>query len=140
MKEFKLSDKEQMMLRLFDENIAPDEREKIDQIVRQDRNLKLEYDAYRQMRDVLAEKRDDSYGPFFAERIINQVKRRTQEIDYLIFFFFKKYQVLIAGVLVGLLVINIILADKLTILSILGFQDETVEDFVTIDVYENLTE
>lgn len=139
MKEFKLSDKEQMMLRLFDENIAPDEREKIDQIVRQDRNLKLEYDAYRQMRDVLAEKRDDSYGPFFAERIINQVKRRTQEIDYLIFFFFKKYQVLIAGVLVGLLVMNIILADKFTILSILGFQDEIVEDFVTIDVYEDLT-
>ena len=81
----------------------------------------------------------DSFGPFFAERIMNMIKQRTQEIDYLIFFFFKKYQVLLVGVLVALLVSNMLLTDQLTVKGILGLDQGTTEDVYTIDLYDNLT-
>jgi len=81
----------------------------------------------------------DSFGPFFAERIMNMIKQRTQEIDYLIFFFFKKYQVVLLGVLVALLVSNMLLTDQLTLKGILGVEQDTTENVFSIDVYENLT-
>ncbi len=70
---------------------------------------------------------------------MNMIKQRTQEIDYLIFFFFKKYQVVLLGVLVALLVSNMLLTDQLTLKGILGVEQDTTENVFSIDVYENLT-
>jgi len=40
----------------------------------------------------------------------------------------------------ALVVLNIVLSDNLTIKSVLGFEDEQLDDIVTIDLYQNLTE
>jgi len=101
-------------------------------------SIRLRSDQYQTIRSMMLRPEPDSFGPFFAERILNMVKQRTQQIDYLIFFFFKKYQVVLVGVLVALLVSNMLLTDQFTLKGIFGLEQETTEDVFSIDLYENL--
>ena len=105
-----------------------------------DRHLKKSADQFVKIRTKLLRQGEDSFGPFFAERIINRIKSLKKEIDYQIFFFFKKYQLAAIGVVVALVVLNIVLSDNLTVKSVLGFEEEQTNDLVTIDLYQNLTE
>jgi len=103
-----------------------------------DRKLKLTADQYILIREKLKREEPDSFRPFFAERIVNKIRNLKQEIDYQIFFFFRKYQVAVIGVLVALLALNIMFSDQLTFKSILGFEDQNQDSIVTIDLYQNL--
>jgi len=97
-------------------------------------------EQYLRVRSLLARPEADSFGPFFAERIINRIKSMKKEIDYQIFFFFKKYQLAALGVVVALLALNIVFSDQLTLKSVLGFDDVQSDSLVTIDLYQDLTE
>lgn len=135
-----LSENEELLLKSWDAPVSASEREKLAMLMQNDHALRRQGDQYLKVRELLLRPEPDSFGPFFAERIMNQLKQRVNEIDYLIFFFFKKYQVLVAGVLVALLITNMLLSDQLTLKSILGIDQQTTEDVFTIDVYKNLTE
>lgn len=129
---------EELLLRSLDAPVSARERETLAKAMKNDSSMRLSSDQYQTIRSMLLRPEPDSFGPFFAERILNMVKQRTQQIDYLIFFFFKKYQVVVLGVLVALLVSNMLLTDQLTLKGILGLEPETTEDVFSIDLYKNL--
>jgi len=131
---------EDLFLQSLDGNISEEQKMKLAEAMNNDRTLKKNADQFVKLRTKLLRKDEDSFGPFFAERIINRIKSLKKEIDYQIFFFFKKYQLAAIGVVVALVVLNIVLSDNLTVKSVLGFEDEQVSDVVTIDLYQNLTE
>ena len=135
-----LDDNEALFLRSLDSEVGEAEGKKLAQQMEHDNKLQLESGKYIKIREMLQRNETDSFGPFFAERVIHQIKIMKQEIDYQIFFFFKKYQLVVAGVVVALLILNIFQSDQLTLKSILGFEDETVEDIITTDLYNYLTE
>jgi hypothetical protein len=129
---------EELLLRSWDAPVSAVERETLARVMQNSPPLRQQSDQYQKIRTMLLRAEPDSFGPFFAERIMNMIKNRTQQIDYLIFFFFKKYQVLLLGVLVALLVSNMLLTDQLTLKGILGLDQETTNDVYAIDLYENL--
>jgi hypothetical protein len=129
---------EELLLRSWDTPVSAVERETLARVMQNSPPLRQQSDQYQKIRTMLLRAEPDSFGPFFAERIMNMIKNRTQQIDYLIFFFFKKYQVLLLGVLVALLVSNMLLTDQLTLKGILGLDQETTNDVYAIDLYENL--
>jgi hypothetical protein len=131
---------EDLFLQSLDGN--PDEQQKqlLEKLLEEDSRLQRKSEQYLAVRNQLLRKEADSFGPFFAERIINRIKSLKKEIDYQIFFFFKKYQLAAIGVVVALLVLNVIFSDQLTLKSVLGFEDEKASDIVTIDLYQDLTE
>jgi len=129
---------EELLLRSWDAPVSAVERETLSRVMQNSPPLRQQSDQYQKIRTMLLRAEPDSFGPFFAERIMNMIKNRTQQIDYLIFFFFKKYQVLLLGVLVALLVSNMLLTDQLTLKGILGLDQETTNDVYAIDLYENL--
>jgi hypothetical protein len=131
---------EDLFLQSLDGKISDEQKIKLAEAMTVDPALKKTADQFVKLRDRLLRKEDESFGPFFAERIINQIKSLKKEIDYQIFFFFKKYQLAAIGVVVALVVLNIVLSDNLTVKSILGFEDEQVDNIVSIDLYRNLTE
>jgi hypothetical protein len=131
---------EELLLKSFDAPVAAPEREYLAIQMQNDPVLRRQSDHYLKIREMMHRSVPDSFGPFFAERILQQLKQRANEIDYLIFFFFKKYQVLVLGVLVALLVTNVLLTDQLTLKSLFGVDQETPEDILSIDLYKNLTE
>lgn len=130
---------EELLLRSWDGSVSARERQTLAEVMQNNPAMRQQSDQYQKIRTMLLRTEPDSFGPFFAERIMNMIKQRTQEIDYLIFFFFKKYQVLLVGVLVALLVSNMLLTDQLTLKGILGLDEGTTEDVYTIDLYDNLT-
>jgi len=133
------SEHEELLLRSWDGSVSARERQTLAEVMQNNPAMRQQSDQYQKIRTMLMRTEPDSFGPFFAERIMNMIKQRTQEIDYLIFFFFKKYQVVLLGVLVALLVSNMLLTDQLTLKGILGVEQDTTENVFSIDVYENLT-
>ena len=133
------SEHEELLLRSWDGSVSARERQTLAEVMQNNPAMRQQSEQYQKIRTMLLRTEPDSFGPFFAERIMNMIKQRTQEIDYLIFFFFKKYQVLLVGVLVALLVCNMLLTDQLTVKGILGLDQGTTEDVYTIDLYDNLT-
>jgi hypothetical protein len=131
---------EDLFLQSLDGKISEEQKTKLAEAMNSDRSLKKSADQFVNLRAKLLRKETDSFGPFFAERIINRIRSLKKEIDYQIFFFFRKYQLAAIGVVVALVVLNIVLSDNLTLKSVLGFEDEQASDIVTIDLYQNLTE
>jgi len=131
---------EDLFLQSLDGKISDEQKTKLAEAMIADPTLKKNADQFVKLRDKLLRKKEESFGPFFAERIINQIKSLKKEIDYQIFFFFKKYQLAAIGVVVALVVLNIVLSDNLTVKSVLGFEEEQVDNIVSIDLYQNLTE
>lgn len=129
---------EDLFLQSLDGSLTREQKEWLAQQLLSDRKLKLTADQYILIREKLKREEPDSFGPFFAERIVNKIRNLKQEIDYQIFFFFRKYQVAVIGVLVALLALNIMFSDQLTFKSILGFEDQNQDSLVTIDLYQNL--
>jgi len=131
---------EELLLKSYDAPVSAREREELSRQMQNDPTFRRQSDQYLKIRELMLRPEPDSFGPFFAERIVNQLKHRAREIDYLIFFFFKKYQVLVIGVLVALLITNLLLADQLTLKSLFGIDQPATEDAITIDLYKNLTQ
>jgi hypothetical protein len=129
---------EDLLLRSLDAPVSARERETLAMAMQNNFSIRLSSDQYQTIRSLLLRPEPDSFGPFFAERILNMIKQRTQQIDYLIFFFFKKYQVVLVGILVALLVSNMLLTDQLTLKGIFGLEQDASEDIFSIDLYENL--
>jgi hypothetical protein len=93
-----------------------------------------------QIRELLVKRSGQSFGPFFAERVIHQIKTLHQEVEYQLFSFFKKYQLVALGLVVALLALNVLFSDNLSIKSILGFEENSATEIVQIDLYQDLTE
>ena len=131
---------EELLLKSYDVPVSAREREELAKQMQNDPTLRRQSDQYVKIRELMLRTEPDSFGHFFAERIVNQLKQRVNEIDYLIFFFFKKYQVLALGILVALLVTNLLLTDQLSLKALFGVDQETTEDGFSIDLYKNLTQ
>jgi hypothetical protein len=133
-----INESEELFLRSLDTVIS--EAERI-QLAALEQNLEFKNKSQQlvHVRALLARNEANSFGPFFAERIAYRISQLKQEIDYQIFFFFKRYQLLAAGIVIALLALNILLSDQLSIKSILGFEDQAIDDVISIDLYSNLT-
>lgn len=134
------SENEGLLLKSYDAPVNASEQEKLAALMQNDHVLRRQGDQYLKIRELLLHPEPDSFGPFFAERIMQQLRQRASEIDYLIFFFFKKYQVLVVGVLVALLIANLLLTDQFTLRSLFGIDQQTTEDVFSIDLYKNFIE
>lgn len=133
-----LSEHEELLLQSLDAPVSARDRETLSTLMQSDFALRRQSEHYTTIREMLLRAEPDSFGPFFAERIMNQLKKRVNEIDYLIFFFFKKYQVLMVGVLVALLITNLLLSEQLTLQAVFGFDTPSTENVYAIDAYKSL--
>jgi len=137
MTDFKISEEEELLLKSWDAPVSAAERSHLATLIQQDTSLRNASEQYRKIRDIFKRNEPDSFGPFFAERILHVLKQHTENIEYQVFFFFKKYQLLVTGVAVALLLVNMLLTDRLSLPSIFGLEKE-VEDVYEIDLYEML--
>ncbi|MCE2893491.1 MAG: hypothetical protein LW721_03560 [Flammeovirgaceae bacterium] len=94
------------------------------------------------IQEILSEGKGQTFGPFFAERVIYHIRVMQDQVEYQLFSFFKKYQLAAIGVVVALLVTNIILSETWSVSSILGLEKnlatDTVTDILQIDLYQDL--
>lgn len=136
-------DNQDLFLRSLDSQLRENENALLQNAYLTDTHLPKHSKEFIQIRELLAQQQGKSFGPFFAERVINQIRVLQEEIEYQVFSFFKKYQLVAIGLVVALFISNIMLADTLTIKSIIGLEEnsltDTVTDNVQIDLYQDLT-
>jgi hypothetical protein len=108
--------------------------------MREDINLQRERVQFLKLRQTLLRKEADSFGVFFGERVVNHLRMMKQEFDYQLIFFFKKYQLVAAGIVVALITLNVLLTDQPTLKSFFGLEQEVIDDVVQIDLYQNFNE
>jgi hypothetical protein len=132
--------KEELLIKSLDAKLSNEERQLLMTMMENDHQLKKYSKQYDTLREMLLRQQPDTFGPFFAERIINKIKNLRKEIDYQIFFFFKKYQLAAVGIVIALIVLNIIFSDQLTLKSVLGFEEQTSGDLIeNVDLYSELS-
>lgn len=134
--------KEELLIKSLDAKLSNEERALLINLLENDHEVKKYSLQYEKLREMLLRQEPDSFGPFFAERIVNKIKNLKKEFDYQIFFFFKKYQLAAVGIVIALIVLNIIFSDQLTLKSVLGFEDQnqTSNDLVeNVDLYSELS-
>ena len=131
---------EDLFLKSLDGSLSDRDKEILSTSIQKDARLEKTSNQYLQVRQLLHRQEADSFGPFFAERINHHIRTVKSQIDYQIFFFFKKYQLAVVGIIIALVTINIVLSDKLSVKSVLGLEEIAQEEIVFIDLYEGLTE
>ncbi|MBS1680657.1 MAG: hypothetical protein JST48_03010 [Bacteroidetes bacterium] len=133
---------EELLAKSFDANLSHVELDEL-QHTKNDIQAKKLLAQHGKLRQLLLRKEQDSFGPFFAERVVNQIKRLSKEIDYQIYFFFKKYQLAAVGLVIALIVLNIFLSDTITVKSVLGFENQPAgsdSDLIeNLDLFNELT-
>ncbi len=147
---------EDLFLRSFDQPLSETEKEKMLTAMQANAGLAKDLSAFKKIRETVLRERPATFGPYFAQKVITRIKGLRIEIDKQIIFFFKKFQLAAAGVLVALLAVNVIFSDQLNVDSIFGIQDtvaaidqpmtdnqDTVTndlETVSFDFFDNLTD
>ncbi|MCU0356456.1 MAG: hypothetical protein MUE95_02645 [Cyclobacteriaceae bacterium] len=129
---------EWLLLRSLDATVSPAEQQQLARAMQEEVVLRRHHDQYLRIRNAIQRTEPDTFGPFFAERIMHMISQRKQDLDFQLFFFFKKYQVLIAGIIVALLIVNLMLSDEFSIAGIFGLDKGTDQDIFSIDINDNL--
>jgi hypothetical protein len=97
---------------------------------------------HKKIREVLQSHPPSSFGFFFASKLVARIENTGVVIERQIFSFFKKYQLVAAGVVVALLILNTVFSDQLTVDSIFGLENTTTtpldEEIVSFDFYKAL--
>lgn len=128
---------EDLLLHTLNGTASDSEQDQLQNLLAENTKLQKAQKDFTQIRTLLREHKQTTFGPFFAERVLNRIRTMQDEVEHLLFSFFKKYQLIALGIIVGLFVLNIVLADSLSLTSILGF-DDNESDLVQINLYNDM--
>jgi hypothetical protein len=133
---------EDIYIRSLDGPITEAEKALLVTVFRDDSDLADELLEYRRLRKKLKAKTPASFGPFFASRVVSAIENSREAIDHYLFSFFKRFQLVAAGVLIALLTVNVILAEQRDVKSILGLGETILqeEDVVAFDYFKSINE
>lgn len=137
---------EDLYLRSLDEKLDAVQLERLAEALRQNPALEKEMNVYKRMREVSVRKSPATFGPYFSRKVMYRIEDFGIEIDRQIMFFFRKYQLAALGIVMALLAINVIFADRFNVDGILGIeqpapaQDNGEDELGTFDYAELLTD
>jgi len=94
---------------------------------------------YQRIRSGLARTAPTSFGPFFAEALIQRIQNLKGAIDHQIILFVKRYQLAGWGILVALLITNLYFSDQLSVPAVLGMEKPAGDELLTLDIFQDLT-
>lgn len=133
---------EGLFIRSLDETLSDAEKHQLTEALQVNATIARELLEHKNIREILLRKGSATFGPYFAQKVINRLQNARIQIEQQIVFFFKKYQLAALGVLIALLALNVIFADQLDLPSVLGIEDTSQpadDDLLSFDFYENLT-
>jgi hypothetical protein len=136
---------EELYLRSLDQTLSPSEKEQLEAGLRANPELAAEVRHYDHVRAMVQRKEAATFGPYFAQKVIDKLQTVKVGIDRQILIFFKRYQLAAIGLAVLLITLNVLSAEKLDLPSVLGLEETVTpdntpadEDLLSFDLYENL--
>ncbi|HRI78891.1 MAG TPA: hypothetical protein PLR06_05080 [Cyclobacteriaceae bacterium] len=133
---------ENLFLLSLDTNLDDSRKQEMVKSMREQAGLAEDLEKYTRIREKLKRNTPATFGPYFAQKVINHIQNLRVEIDQQIVFFFRKYQLAALGIVIALVAVNVIFADSLNLPSVLGIEETVTtadDDLLTFDFYENIT-
>ncbi len=135
---------EEWYIRSLDVPMSDEEKEALLKELRHHPELAKRLTQHRKVRDIVALKKPASFGPYFVSKLMYKIENTGIVIDRQIFSFFKKFQLAALGVIVGLLILNVIFTEQVSLTTVFGL-DRTVtpaaeETDVPFDFFKTLNE
>jgi hypothetical protein len=133
---------EDLYIRSLDATLGADEAAVLAEAFRANPGLGDEVSVYLKIREKLAAKEQATFGPFFAARVVHVITQSRAVFDHYLFSLFRKFQLAAAGILIGLLALNVVFAEQPDIISVLGFDNTSGSEgaYITFDFFESIDE
>jgi hypothetical protein len=112
---------EQLYIRSLDETLTTTESQELNYALREDSDCTQIARAHDSVREKMRRKQQATFGSEFASNVMKALQQGISSFDHEMASIFKKIHLLAAGVIIGLLVINIVYADELSVQSVLAF-------------------
>ncbi len=135
---------EDLFIRSLDIPLTAIEKESFTKKLKENPTLAKQLSHHNKIRELLRRESPASFGHSFAARLTARIENTGVIIERQIFTFFKKYQLLAAGVIVGLLILNTVFSETINIDSTFGLENTTIPDttlsdpIVSFDFYKTL--
>lgn len=132
---------EKLLYRSFDDELNPNEREKLEQALKRSEELRKEKERILAQRQALAAGTASSFEPFFAERVMNKIaspdkKKNGLESFYeTLLFMFRRLAIIGAAIGILLLIYNLRTGDILSTDDILYASDFTFEKILNLPLF-----
>ena len=129
-----------LLIRSFDENLSEVERTRLDKALAGSPELREEKKQLSEMRQMIGETAERKFKPFFAARLMRRIEEsQTEQEDFFgsLVWAFRVFAMVGTAAIVLFFALNSKLANDLSIDSILGLPQLSIEDTWQL---ENLTE
>ena len=130
---------EELYVRSLDTKLTPSENTQLQTALLHDVELIRLANQYQTLRRQLRPVQPPTFGTFFAESVIQQIKNLRNAIDYQVVLFFRRYHLAAWGLLVALLIVNLALAEHLSFTSVMGLEETTADEILTFDFFNDTT-
>jgi hypothetical protein len=130
----------ELLFRSFDDELKEQERKQLDEALKASPGLRREKDQLLAQRKAISNSAEQSFSPFFAQRVMSQInsirKRNGLETFYEILkVAFRRFAIAGALVLVALITYNLATGDSLTTDEVFYASETTFEEILDLPLF-----
>jgi hypothetical protein len=130
-----------LLYRSLDSDLKDTDQKKLDEALKKSEELRKEKERVLEQRRVVADSAGQSFGPFFAERVMNRIDRLGEKKNGLEAFYesfmaaFRKVAIVSAAVLVLLISYNVVKSDIVPEDELFFIADTTMEEILDLPLF-----
>ena len=126
----------------LDQPVSDSEQKKLEALLQNDAVLKNEKGLHDKVRSLLSVTEKQSFGPYFANKVLAKLEQREVALEDYVFSFFNRYKLVAIGSLMLLFILNTALSDQGTLKEVFGLRTSvtTEDEIVSFDYYQLLNE
>jgi len=130
-----------LLYRSLDGDLKDKDQKNLDEALKKSEELRKEKDRVLAQRQAVADSVDQSFGPFFAERVMNRIEGLGQKKNGLEVFYesfmaaFRKVAIVSAAVLVLLVSYNLVKSDIVPEDELFFVADTTMEEILDLPLF-----
>jgi hypothetical protein len=137
----KQHDAEDLFIRSLDTPLSDDENALLSKALDGMPGLKRDTILHLEIREKLRLKGPATFGPFFASKVMQAIQDSGIAIDRYLISFFRRFRLAAVGIAVGLIAVNVLLAEERDLSSVFNIGEDTTteqETFV-LDFFGSIT-
>ena len=130
-----------LLYRSLDDDLKDKDQKKLDEALEKSEDLRKEKERVMAQRQAVADSAGRSFGPFFAERVMNRIEGLGQKKNGLEAFYesfmtaFRKVAIVSAAVLVLLISYNVVKSDIVPEDELFFMADTTIEEIFELPLF-----
>jgi anti-sigma factor RsiW len=136
----------ELLFRSFDEQLTTEEDEELQEALEASEALRQEKDRIEAMRKMVSESGARTFEPFFAERVMKRVAELHESrngmwtLQEWLSRVFRRVAIVGAAVAAGLVILNLVQADGVSVAAAFGIPEVPIEDVLDMPVESMLEE